>query len=105
MLVKVRPNRRPHRVKHEIDSLAARQFGRGHKIRITGNQNELVDLSFVSQRRDIKSDTHVDSLLPQIQSKILIRNASPLTLPVDERPERIWCELPAHLRRRYMTET
>ena len=26
MLVKVRPNRRPHWVKHEIDSLAARQF-------------------------------------------------------------------------------
>ena len=32
---------------------AARQFGRGHKIRITGNQNKLVDLALVGEGCDV----------------------------------------------------
>jgi hypothetical protein len=104
MLVKVGPNRRPHWVKDEIDSLAARQFCGGHKIRITGNQNELVDLPLIGEGCYVKPDAHIDALLAKVKSKIMIADAHPLALAVDQRLERILGKLPAYLCRRYVAE-
>ena len=88
-----------------LASLAARKFGCRHEIRITGNQNELVDLGLVGEGCDVQPDAHIDALLAKVQSKIVIAKARPVAPSVEERLERIWCELPPHLCCGYAAET
>ena len=105
MLVKIWPDRRPHRVKHEVDSLAACQFRCGNEVRITGNQNELVDLPFVRKRRDVQPYAHIDALLAKVESEIVITDTAPLALSINERLERVRCKLPAYQCGGYVAET
>src|SRR5882757_6590814 len=105
MLVKVRPDRGPHCVKHEIYSLTARQFCCGHKIRISGNQDQLIDLRLVGEGCNVQPDTHVDAFLSKVESKIVVADVDPFAPSVDKGLECIRRELPVHLCRRYVAET
>src|SRR6266702_1046250 len=105
MLVKVGPDCGPHRVKHEIDSLTACQFRCGHKIRISGNQYELIDLPLVGEGCNVQPDAHIDAFLTKVESEIVIADVDPFAPSVDESFERVRRQLPIHLCRRYVAET
>jgi len=104
MFMQIEPDRRPHRVEDEIDPFSSRQLRCGGKVRVPGNQNHLIDLLFVSQRRDVQPNPHVHSLLTKIQSEIFIADARPGTLSIHETLDRICGKLPTDLRRRNLTE-
>jgi hypothetical protein len=72
VLMKRRMDDAPKRIENEIDAFAPREFSRGDKIRISGHQDYLIDLTFEAQRGDVKSDTHIHALLKGCIFKVVV---------------------------------
>jgi len=53
----------PEWVEDKIDPFTAGELCRRHKIGVACNQNNLVGLTLEAQRRNIESNTHVNSFL------------------------------------------
>ena len=53
MLMKIGGNWIPHRIKDEIDTFSASKLGRGHEIRVSGNEYDLINLMFESKRGNV----------------------------------------------------
>ena len=72
MLNKINGRRSTHWIKHYIDALAARQLCGRNEVGVAGNENDLIHLSFESQRGDIKAELHVDTFLLRIDLEIVV---------------------------------
>ena len=66
MLVQIIWDLCPHRIKNKVDTFAPCQFCRWHKISVTSDKNDLINLLLKRQRRDIQTDPHVYAFLPEI---------------------------------------
>ena len=62
----------PQRIKDEVNALASRQLRGRDKIRISGNQDDLIDLALETQRRDVQPDAHIHAFLHCCVFKIII---------------------------------
>lgn len=77
MLKKVCGRRSAHRVQNDINPFPSREFCRGYEVCIASDKNNLIDLSFERECRDIETQLHVDTLLFGIDLEIFIRQHLP----------------------------
>ena len=62
----------PKRIEYELYAFPARQFRCRNKVRITGNKNDGVYMTFERERRNIQSDPHIDPFLPEGRHEVAI---------------------------------
>lgn len=58
------------RIEDKVDAFPPRQFGSGDKITVSGDENNAVDLLFVSQRADVQTDADIRSFLLEIEAEV-----------------------------------
>ncbi len=74
----------PHGVQYEVDAFAPGQLRRGYEISVTGHQNDLPNLPFQGEGRDVDAYSHVDPLLPYHWMDIFSRKIGKTTTPLQK---------------------
>ncbi len=77
MLIEIVVYLLPKRVHDELNTLSTRYLGRRHKIAVSCNQDNCVDLLFWGHRGDIDTNAHVYALLLQAKSYVTFLKALP----------------------------
>ena len=72
MLIKTRTDGLPHWVKNEVDPMPARVLCCWNKIRVAGYEYDLRHQVALDQRSDIQPDTHINTLLHDVEASIMI---------------------------------
>ena len=62
----------PERVEYELYSLPTCKLGGRNEVSVAGDENDDVRLTFQRDRGDVESDSHVDALLTQRRSEVLV---------------------------------
>ncbi len=93
--MKIVADGRPHRIEDEVDPLTPSKFRSRHKVTVTGNENHLIDETFVGKRRHVQPEPHVDAFLPHFVLNVLGRQLRHRKLAREEALEHFLSQYPA----------
>ncbi len=72
MLVQVGRDTVPKGIEHELHSFSTSELCCRHKIRITRNEYDRIDMLFECERGDIQTYSHIHPLLPKGGREVLV---------------------------------
>ena len=64
-----------HWIQNEIKTMLSGHFNSWEEIAISCDQNDLVNIMLVCKRGNIKSDSHINAFLFDINTKIILRQS------------------------------
>ena len=70
VLVQLRLDTLPHRIKHEVYPFASCEFRRRHKVAISSNKDYLVSLALGRYSHDVDPDSHINAFLDEVRLEV-----------------------------------
>lgn len=87
----------PHGVKDEVNPLPTCHFRRRNKVRVTGNQNDLIYLLLEGKRGYIHTNAHIDTFLLGVDLYIGFREVCNLYLAFEQLLDLFRLDCPRHI--------
>lgn len=72
VLVQIRRYRLPKRIEDEVYSFSAGELGSRHEVGISRHQDDLIYLALEGECSDVKTNPHVDTLLPNLEEYVRV---------------------------------
>ena len=77
MLVEVVVYLLPERIQEEFDAFPSGDFGGGHEVAVSGDEDDGIDLLLEREGGDVDADAHVHALLPKAELQVIRCKALP----------------------------
>jgi len=74
----------PQWIKDEVDAFATRELCSRDKIRVSGYQNNLIDLALEAQGCDVQPDAHIHAFLRRRILEVVIDQVPKIEAPIQE---------------------